>query len=128
MSRQSGVVIAETLADFEDLIRLFVRLDGRKPGGRRLAVLSNAGFECVAAADNLGGFEPTKLSSTLRNKLEILLKESKLESIVNVRNPLDLTPMAGAGDVRGGDPKPSGLSRNRLPRRGICPHDAQSRH
>jgi acyl-CoA synthetase (NDP forming) len=96
LSRQSGVVFADTLRDFEDLIRLFALLDGRKPSGDRLAVVSNAGFECVAAADNLGGFEPTALCSTLINQLEIILTEDKLESIVNIRNPLDLTPMATA--------------------------------
>jgi acyl-CoA synthetase (NDP forming) len=94
LSRQAGVVFAETLRDFEDLVGLFVRLDGRRPAGRRLAVLSNAGFECVAAADRLGGFELANYSPPLRRELQRTLASRGIESIVNVRNPLDLTPMA----------------------------------
>jgi len=94
LARQAGVVVAESISDFEDLVRLFVRL-GRAPlGGRRLAAVSNAGFECVAIADNLGALELARLASETTAALEDLLGRAKLASVVDVHNPLDLTPMA----------------------------------
>lgn len=93
LARQAGVVLAESIADFEDLVRLFARL-GRAPlGGRRLAAVSNAGFECVAMADNLGDLTLAPLAAETVAALEDLLRRSKLASVVDVHNPLDLTPM-----------------------------------
>ena len=57
LAEAAGVVVAGTLEEFEDLVRLFAWM-GRAPlEGRRLAAVSNAGFECVAIADNLGALE-----------------------------------------------------------------------
>jgi len=93
LARQAGVVVAESIADFEDLVRLFARL-GRAPlDGRRLAAVSNAGFECVAIADNLGALTLAPLAAETTAALEALLRRSKLASVVDVHNPLDLTPM-----------------------------------
>ena len=52
----AGVVVAESLDDFEDLVLLFSALGRRTVSGWRLAAMSNAGFECVAIADSLGRF------------------------------------------------------------------------
>ncbi len=93
LARQAGVIVAESIADFEDLVRLFARL-GRAPlGGRRLAAVSNAGFECVAIADNLGALELTPLAAATVAALEDLFRRSKLDTVLDVHNPLDLTPM-----------------------------------
>ena len=93
LARQAGVVVAESIADFEDLVRLFVRL-GRAPlAGRRLAAVSNAGFECVAIADNLGALTLAPLAPGTVSALEDLFRRSKLDTVVDVHNPLDLTPM-----------------------------------
>ena len=56
LARAAGAVVADTLEDFEDLVRLFTRLRGRAPAGLRLAAVTNAGFEAVAIADRLGAF------------------------------------------------------------------------
>jgi hypothetical protein len=63
LARGAGVVMAETLEGFDDLLRTFVRLDGRAVRGRRLAAISNAGFECVAIADNLGRLQPARFGT-----------------------------------------------------------------
>jgi len=54
LAHSAGIVIADTVEDFEDLTRLFAFLGNKTVGGTRLGAVSNAGFECVAMADNLG--------------------------------------------------------------------------
>ncbi len=93
LGRSAGVLVTETLDDFEDLVGLAVRLDGRSPVASRLGGLSNAGFECVVLSDHLRWFSPAALSATSIATLERLLKQSGAASLVEVRNPLDLTPM-----------------------------------
>lgn len=93
LAAYAGVVTADSLADFEDLIRLFACLEVPRRPPRRLAVVSNAGFECVAASDSLGGFEPAELSAESVTHLSALLEEHGLADVVGVANPLDLTPM-----------------------------------
>jgi acyl-CoA synthetase (NDP forming) len=94
-----GVVVAGTLDEFDDAITTFALLEGKTaPGvGRRprLGALSNAGFECVAFADNLGSFELAPLSPATASRLERVFDEARISGIVDVHNPLDLTPMAG---------------------------------
>ncbi len=95
LARAAGAVVAETLADFEDLVRLFCLLRGKEVRGRRLGAMSNAGFECVAIADHLGRFELPAFGDETRRRLASLLERSRLGSIVEVRNPLDVTPILG---------------------------------
>jgi acyl-CoA synthetase (NDP forming) len=93
LAEAAGVLVAEELADFEDLTRLACLLRGRR-FGRRLGALSNAGFECVAAADAAGGFEFADLSGTTRERLLELFRRLRLDAVVGARNPLDVTPIA----------------------------------
>ncbi len=67
----------------------FTLLDGRKAEGRRVAVLSNAGFECTAAADALFGMELAPIAPQTRARVAELLPEG----IVDVHNPVDATPI-----------------------------------
>ncbi len=64
----AGVVVADSLEEFEDLVRLFTLLSGRRLAGRRLAAMSNAGFETVAFADSLSRFELATLSEASRGQ------------------------------------------------------------
>jgi acyl-CoA synthetase (NDP forming) len=89
----AGAVVAETLEDFTDLIVLFTLLDGRPPKGRRLGALSNGGYQCVAFADNLGGLELAAFTDDTCAKLAALLDVARVGTIVDVHNPLDLTPI-----------------------------------
>ena len=93
LARMAGVLVADSLADFEDLILLACFLRGRKAAGRRLGALSNAGFECVAMADNLGPFELASFTAETRHRLSDLLASHHIGSIVEVHNPLDVTPI-----------------------------------
>jgi len=90
----AGVVVADTLDDFEDLIRLFVALRGRAPGEGRLGAISNAGFECVALADRLGDLRLASFADATRARLTRVLEAARIETLVDLHNPLDLTPMA----------------------------------
>ena len=94
LAEAAGVLVAEELTDFEELTALACRLRGRQLG-HRLGAMSNAGFECVAAADAAGGFELAALSRTTREGLDELFRELELAGIVGARNPLDVTPIAG---------------------------------
>jgi len=91
----AGIVEAETLGDFDDLLRVAVLLHAKRSGGLRMAAVSNAGFECVAAADALGDLEFGELSPATRAVLEAIVGEAGVGEITGVGNPLDLTPIAG---------------------------------
>jgi acyl-CoA synthetase (NDP forming) len=94
LAARAGVVVAETLEEFEDLVSLFVAFRGRTVAGLRLGAVSNAGFECVAMADHLGALTLAELSDTTRARLADLLRAAGVETVVELHNPLDLTPMA----------------------------------
>ncbi|HQR68622.1 MAG TPA: CoA-binding protein, partial [Thermoanaerobaculia bacterium] len=89
LMRQAGVVVAETLDMFEDYVKIFTMLDGRSVGGRRAAVLSNAGFECASVLDKLYGLSAATLSDATRRRLA-----AGLPGIAHADNPVDATPMA----------------------------------
>jgi acyl-CoA synthetase (NDP forming) len=95
LAQSAGVVVAETLQDYEDLIKLFAWLGDKAVGGWRLGAISNAGFECVAIADNLGRFDLPTFDDMTTARLESIFKSARIDSVVDVHNPLDLTPMAG---------------------------------
>jgi acyl-CoA synthetase (NDP forming) len=89
LARAAGAVVAGSLDAFEDDVVTFSLLDGRRPAGRRVAVLSNAGFEATAAADSLAGLELAPLGATTRERLVRLLPPG----LVDVHNPVDATPV-----------------------------------
>jgi len=89
LARAAGAVVASSLDQFEDDIVTFTLLDGRLAAGRRVAVLSNAGFEATAAADTLHGMELADLARPTRDRLAALLPPG----IVDVHNPVDATPV-----------------------------------
>ncbi len=91
----AGVVVAETLEDFEDLVRLFTFLRGRRLHGWRLGAVSNAGFECVAMADNLGDLTLASFGERTAARLTEVFTRARIDSVVDVHNPIDLTPMTG---------------------------------
>lgn len=94
LALQAGIVVAESLDDFDDLVRVFTMLAGREPAGRRLAALSNAGFESVAIADSLGALQLVGFTDATRAKLAEIFRGARIDGLVDIHNPLDLTPMA----------------------------------
>jgi len=93
LAEEAGVVIADSLADFEDLIRLCTLLHDKRVRGRRLGAVTNAGFECVAIADSLGPFRLEAFGEDTSARLAELLESRRLEAVVAVGNPVDLTPI-----------------------------------
>ena len=95
LSAGAGVVVAESLDDFEDLVVLFTGLGRRRVAGWRLAAVSNAGFECVAIADSLGRFTLPPFGPEAKRTLEAIFVRSRIDKVVDLHNPIDLTPMTG---------------------------------
>ena len=93
---QAGAIVADDVETFEDAVSLGVALGPTRPGGRRAAAVSNAGFECVAMADRLGTLQLAEFAPATRATIERILREARIDAVVDVHNPLDLTPMAGA--------------------------------
>lgn len=91
---QTGAVIVESLEDFDDALTVFALLRGREASGLRLGAVSNAGFECVAMADNLGAFELAAFAPSTAPRLEAIFRKARIGEIVDVHNPIDLTPAA----------------------------------
>ena len=91
----AGVVVAESLEDFEDLVVLFSGLGRRRLSGWRLAAVSNAGFECVAIADSLGRFTLPPFGADAARALAAIFARSRIDKVVDIHNPIDLTPMTG---------------------------------
>jgi acyl-CoA synthetase (NDP forming) len=87
--RAAGVIDCVTLDMFEDYLMTFSFLAGRAAAGPRLAVLSNAGFECTAAADKLYGLRLAELTPATQKRLRALLPAG----VVDVHNPVDTTPI-----------------------------------
>lgn len=92
LARQAGVIVANTLEDFEDFVRLFC-LWNQKECGTRLGAISNAGFESVAIADRCGNFQLPPFDASTISTLETIIERYRLEHVIGVQNPLDVTPI-----------------------------------
>ncbi len=91
--RRAGVLLADRLEAFDAALSWL----GAYPVGRptRIAIMTNAGFESVAAADLLTGpFRGAQLTPKETATLAATLEAQGLTGLVSARLPLDLTPMA----------------------------------
>ena len=95
LGEAAGVLAAHSLDDFDDLLRMATLLSGKEIAGGGVGVVSNAGFECVAAADASGGLAAADLSPATVARIDSLLSDAGLGEIAGTGNPLDLTPIAG---------------------------------
>ena len=94
LAEAAGIVVADSIDEFDDLVGLFARLHGRAAAGPGLGGVTNAGFECVAIADNLGPFRLARFSGPTSAQLGEILAGRAIDGVVDVHNPIDLTPMA----------------------------------
>lgn len=101
----AGALVAETFVEFEQLLELSAALHDRPVRGTRLGAISNAGFETVGMADRVRGpkydVQLPALPESARAQIAAVMSENRLTGLVNVRNPLDLTPMAGEAAYEG---------------------------
>lgn len=101
LARAAGALVAETFDDFEGLVHLGAALARVEPQGRRVFLMSNAGFEAVGMADSLRGegwsLTAAKLGGDTLATLKASLGRYKIDALVDVKNPLDVTPVAPDG-------------------------------
>jgi len=94
--RQAGAIVADSFTQFENLFVLAERLHSKTIGGNRLAAMSGAGFEAVGMADSIQSdtyrMELAPLDPDTVDKLSALFAAKRLDSLVTVTNPLDITP------------------------------------
>lgn len=98
--RQAGAIVAQSFTQFENLFMLAERLHDKTIRGNRLAAMSGAGFEAVGMADSIQTddycMELAPLSRDTCERLKRLFAAHRLDGLVTVTNPLDITP--GADD------------------------------
>ncbi len=96
---QAGAFVAADFNEFSDFLEVTLPLRGKTASGNRLAAFSNAGYESVGMADSIqvNGAEMVLPSFEARTEeaLQKILSDNRLDSLVDVKNPFDVTPMAG---------------------------------
>ncbi|MDH7493471.1 MAG: acetate--CoA ligase family protein, partial [Candidatus Saccharicenans sp.] len=96
--RQAGAIVAETIEEFENMVKALILLEGKKIAGRRVGLMSNAGFESVIMADNLKGEDGELVlqpfSDETVGRIMKVLQPLGIDRLQDVHNPLDVTPMA----------------------------------
>ena len=91
--RRSGALLAERIEAFDAALSWLGACAKGTP--RRIAIVTNAGFESVASADLLTGpFRGARLTEAETTRLAALIEAHGLAGLVSPRLPLDLTPMA----------------------------------
>ena len=96
--RDAGAHVAPTFADYLNLVKVSSLLGSKRWSGPNLAAMSNAGYEAVGIADSVRGegwgLRLARLEDATKTRLAGALAAGKLDTLVDVRNPLDVTPMA----------------------------------
>ena len=93
LAQSAGVQVVDTLEDFEGLLLLNSAFDGRSVEGTKIGAVSNAGYECVAFWDGLADMQPAEFGSQTCQDLSEIFRKAGVDGVVDVRNPLDLTPI-----------------------------------
>ncbi len=97
---QAGAMVAESFGEFGDLLYIAGVLHDKTINGNRLAAVSGAGFETVGIADSTvttdGSLMMAELEEETTEKLSAILREKRLDALMEVRNPFDINP--GADD------------------------------
>ncbi len=97
LCEQAGAIVANDLFEFESFMKGLAWLEGRVVRGRRVGLVSNAGFECVMMADNLkdgAGLELAAFAPETRERILGSLRPLGIDRLLDVHNPLDVTPVA----------------------------------
>ncbi|KAA3612533.1 MAG: hypothetical protein D8M58_20430 [Calditrichaeota bacterium] len=92
--QNAGAIISESFTDFENNLMWYSAYpDLSINKSHSVGVISNAGYESVAAADGVGN-NLAVFSDETKNRLNQTLENHRLSAIVTASNPLDITPMA----------------------------------
>jgi len=99
--REAGAMVADSFDTFEGLCRVAKALKTKPISGNRIAVMSNAGFESVGFADNILGEDYELRMATFAEETEVklarIMEKTGISSLVDVKNPMDVTPMTNEG-------------------------------
>ena len=93
----AGCIVADTIEDFDNLIKSTAGLAAKAVRGNRVALLSNAGFESVVMADNIRDGDSLSLApfaEGTKAALSKILTPLGIDKLQDVKNPLDITPVA----------------------------------
>ncbi len=95
---EAGVIVADTIAEFQSFVTGAMMLGDKRIGGNRAVLMSNAGFESVIMSDCIGdGKDRLKLSvysDETRRRIGEAFSALGIDKIQDIRNPLDTTPVA----------------------------------
>ncbi len=94
---QAGAIVAEDLFEYESFMKGLAALGDRPVRGRRVGLVSNAGFECVMLADNLkngSGLDLASFSPETEARIVGIMQPLGIDRLQDVHNPLDVTPVA----------------------------------
>ena len=91
----AGALAADNFDDFNDLAAMACYFSKFEIKTGNTFFLSNAGFESAGMADSVSGILTAELKDgKLIDDMREVMKEFRLDGIVDVKNPLDITPMA----------------------------------
>ena len=95
---QAGALVADTLEEFDGLMNLAAVFHKKAVTGYAVGALSPAGFETVGIADSLNSRDSALVLPALTGRsceiIEEAFEQSGLAGIMEVRNPLDISPAA----------------------------------
>ncbi len=89
----AGALVAESFDEFSDLAALACSFADCPVKHGNTFLMSNAGFEGAGMADGVSGRLTADMGKDLAAEIDGVLKEHRLDSIVDAKNPLDITPM-----------------------------------
>ena len=91
----AGALVADSFDDFNDLAIMACYFSNFNIRTGNTFFMSNAGFESAGMADGVGGRITVEMKDErLIGDMRAVLKEFRLDGIVDVKNPMDVTPMA----------------------------------
>lgn len=90
---QAGCMVAHSFGEWGNLLMLSSLLAGRSVGRGRMGAISNAGYETVGMADTCT-LSFADLKPETHQRILGILQTFRLLTLQDIRNPMDLTPMA----------------------------------
>ncbi len=85
----AGIKVAPDLDTFAEWMQIYSLLGNRRVRGRRVAIMTNAGFETTVGSDRLGYLKLAEFAPATWERM----RKGLPEGIVDFRNPLDATPI-----------------------------------
>lgn len=97
----AGALVADSFDEFSDLAALACSFAGFQLKHGNTFFFSNAGFEAAGMADGVTGRMTADMGPGVAADVEKVLKEHRLDGLVDAKNPLDITPMASDAAIGG---------------------------